>query len=145
MSPTENLRAALHDAKLEFDGVIVADGKLHRFKASGDRNRNSWYILHPGSPAAGAFGCWKRGFKETWCERSGNLSQAECNEVRQRWQEAEREREQAEEERHAKTRKTAAWILDRAKIAQSHPYLERKGVKISDDVREYRGAFRRGF
>jgi hypothetical protein len=38
------------------------------------------------------------------------------------WQEAEREREQAETERHAKARKTAAWILNRAKPVTAHSY-----------------------
>jgi putative DNA primase/helicase len=101
----ENFRAALRKSGLEFDGAIVSDGKLHRFKASGDNNKNSWYVLHSGSPAAGAFGCWKRGLKETFCERNGELSQAEWNEVRCRWREAERERERAETECHKKARK----------------------------------------
>jgi putative DNA primase/helicase len=125
---------------LEFRGPIFADGKLHRFKVEGDKNRNSWFVFHPGSPAAGAFGCWKRGFKETWHGSSRDLSQAEWNEVRRLWQQAEREREEAERERHAQARKTATWIIARSKSVTKHPYLEHKGVTRCGDVCEYRGA-----
>ena len=135
-----NFRAALAKTGLDYAGEIIADGKLHRFKADGDHQRNSWYVLHAGPPSAGAFGCWKRGFKETWCDRSSNLSQAEWNEVRRCWKEAEREREKAETERHAQARKTAVWILDRAKPVKTHAYLAAKSVKVFGDVRQYRGA-----
>jgi putative DNA primase/helicase len=74
---------------IEYRGEIIPDGKLHRFKANGDNERNSWYVLYNGSIAAGAFGCWKRGIKETWCERNGSLSLADSQRVRALWQEAE--------------------------------------------------------
>ena len=77
MRASEIFRDALRATGLDYAGEIIADGKLHRFKAKGDHNRNSWFVLHPGTPAAGAFGCWKLGFKETWCDRSRHLSQAE--------------------------------------------------------------------
>lgn len=139
MSAEDQFRAAMRAAGLDHAGDVVADGKLHRFKAAGDHQRNSWYVLRTGPPSAGAFGCWKRGFKETWCDRSRNLSQAELDKVRHHWQEAERERERAETDRHAQARKAAAWIFTRSQRAQFHPYLERKGVKPCGDVREYRG------
>jgi putative DNA primase/helicase len=135
----QDFRAALAKAGLDYAGEIIPDGKLHRFKAAGDRERNSWYVLHSGTLVTGAFGCWKRGFKETWCEkRRESLTDAEWRTIRENWKHAEAERERAETERHKKARKVAAWILNRAKPAQSHPYLERKGVKIFGDVREYR-------
>ena len=56
----ESFRAALATAGLVFAGQIISDGRLHRFRAEGDREKNSWYLLHTGPPAAGAFGCWKR-------------------------------------------------------------------------------------
>lgn len=141
MSAFENFRIALCAAGLDFAGEIIADGKLHRFKAAGDRERNSWYVLHPGVPVAGAFGCWKRGFKETWCEkRRENFTDAEWRTIRENWKRAEVERERAETERHTKARKVAAWILERAKPVTAHAYLTAKGVKVFGDVREYRGA-----
>ena len=93
MSCEESFRAAMSAEGIDYTGQIHPDGKLHRFKAASDHARNSWYVLHAGPPAAGAFGCWKRAFKQTWCERNGNLSQGEMHRVRHRWQETEREHE----------------------------------------------------
>lgn len=141
MSAMENFRPAMRAEGLDYAGPIQADGRLHRFKSEGDHDRNSWYVLHDGTPAAGAFGCWKRGFKKTWCDCNGSLSQAEWQGVRQRWAEVERERERTETERHAKARSVAAWILNRSRPARTlHRYLSRKGVKIFGDPREWRGA-----
>lgn len=141
MSVPESFQAAMRDAGLDCAGPLVADGRLHRFKAIGDRTRNSWFILFPGTPTAGAFGCWKRGFKETWCERKGQLSPAERADVRRRWQEAERERERTERDRHTQARKTAAWILGHAAPANAgHPYLVAKGVQPHGELRQWRGA-----
>lgn len=87
-----------------------------------------------------AFGCWKRGLKETWCERTNTLSQAEWNDVRRRWCEAEAHRERVETERRTTARKTAKWIFARAKPVTTHAYLATKGVKVFGDMREWRGA-----
>jgi putative DNA primase/helicase len=141
MSTAEHFRAALRAAGIEHAGELMADGRLHRFKTTGDRERNSWYVLHSGVPTAGAFGCWKRGFKETWCEqRRENFTDAEWQAIREKWKRAEAERERAESERHAKARKTAAWIFDRARPLTAHVYLDAKGVKPFGGVRERSGA-----
>ena len=141
MNTIENFRSQLLQARLPYADPIIADGKLHRFRATGDRNNNSWYILHVGPPAAGAFGCWKRGIKETWHEkRRESVSDVEWKSIRARWQEAERERETVESKMRDRARKTAAWILPRSKPVDSHSYFKSKGVKVFGDVREYRGA-----
>src|SRR5436309_14959891 len=85
----EAFRAAMCGAGITHGGEIIADGKLHRFKAEGDHERNSWYVLHAGPPAAGAFGCWKRCIKENWSERRTNFTQAESQRIRQQIQDAE--------------------------------------------------------
>ncbi len=141
----ENFRAAMHAAGLAFDGQLIADGKLHRFKSADDQNRNSWFVLFPAcrnAPAAGAFGCWKLGVKETWCEkRRESLTDAEWRTIREGWKLADDERQRTEAERHIKARKIAAWILSRSRPARTlHRYLTRKAVKVFGDVREYRGA-----
>ena len=137
MNATEKFRAAMRAASIDYTGPIIADGKLHRVKAGDDHDRNSWYVFHDGAPAAGAFGCWKRDIKETWCDCNGSLSQAEWDGVRQRWAEAE----QTETDRHAKARALAAWILNRSRPARTlDRYLSRKGVKIFGDLRDWRGA-----
>ena len=126
---------------LDYAGPIHADGQLHRFKAEGDKARNSWYVLHAGPPAAGAFGCWKLGIKETWHGGKGDLSQAQWETVRRQWREAEAAREHAEAKRQAEAQSVAAWIIRRAKPADpAHSYLTAKGVKSAGDLREYRRA-----
>jgi hypothetical protein len=135
---TETFRAAMRDAGLDYGGELIADGKLHRFKAAGDRERNSWFVLFPASsntPAAAAFGCWKRGFKETWsATRRECLTDAQWRSIREGWKLADDECERTEAERHAKARKIAAWILERAKPLTAHAYLGTKAVKSFGDV-----------
>src|SRR6266481_5202514 len=85
----EDFRHAMSSAGLAYTGEIYTDGRLRRFKAEGDHAKNSWCVLYAGPPAAGAFGCWKRGLKQTWCERNGNLSLAESQQIRKRLEQAE--------------------------------------------------------
>jgi putative DNA primase/helicase len=137
----EDFRAAMAAAGITWNGQIVADGKLHRFKAEGDHHRNSWYVLHAGPPAAGIFGCWKRDIKQTWCERNVSLSQADSQRIRQQWNEAKSKLEAETVARQKRARKLAAWILSRSRPARTlHRYLAHKCVKIFGDVCEYRGA-----
>lgn len=124
-------------AGLDYSGPLHADGRLHRMAASGDRKANSWYVIHVGPPTAGAFGCWKRGIKQTWWERNGELSQSEWDRIRERWHQADAERELTEKQRHTKARTIARWIISRSKPANTkHPYLVRKGVSIHGDLRQ---------
>src|SRR5215470_9707591 len=111
MIDPEMFRAAMKMAGIGYDGQICADSKLHRFKVDADNERNSWYVLHNGSPAAGAFGCWKRGFKQTWCERNSSLSQAELQLIRQKWHDADAKLKNETATRQRKARRTAEWIL----------------------------------
>jgi len=71
----EQFLSAMQRAGFEPDCIIVADGNLHRFRDWLDRpgSRNGWYVLYPDFPTAGAFGCWKRGIKETW---TGDISRS---------------------------------------------------------------------
>jgi len=108
--------------------IIAADSALHRFTVAGDRARsnNGWYVLHADEPAAGAFGCWKRGISETWCAKAyQTMTQAEKTaytaniEGMKRQSEEERERIQAE---------CRAWCMDtwaKAKDATKAEILER--------------------
>jgi putative DNA primase/helicase len=138
MSCEETFRNALRQSGIEYSGPFLIDGKLHRIKAGGDHSKNSWYVLYPGSPVAGAFGCWKRDIKETWCERNGNLTREERQNVRQRWQEATSKLKAETLTRQKKARKIAAWFLDRSRRAVTmHPYLYRKRVKVFGNLREY--------
>jgi putative DNA primase/helicase len=141
MSAVDSFRGAMHAAGLYYAGPIDADGKLRRFRAGDDKSKNSWYVLFVGPPIAGAFGCWKRNTKESWCEKSPkDYTAAQWREIQARWKQADIEREQVERIRRERAQKTAAWIFDRAKPVRSHPYLERKAVRAYGALREYRGA-----
>src|SRR5690349_6285437 len=108
---TECFRSAMRASGLEYTGPIVADGQLHRFKAEGDHSRNCWYVFHGDHPAAGSYGCWKRGFSASWCEKNGDQFSADkWRTTKTRWRDAEEKREQTEVERRLKAKKTAAWI-----------------------------------
>jgi len=135
-SASELLRAAMSVAGIEYGGEIRFDGKLRRFKAEGDLGRNSWYVLYEGPPAAGAFGCWKRGLRQTWCECNGSLSHADSQRVRQQWQEADAKLKTEITARHKKARRTATWIYERARPVQSHVYLNAKNVQPFGELRE---------
>jgi putative DNA primase/helicase len=141
MSAVDSFRAAMLRTGLGYAGAIEADGKLRRFRAEGDKSKNSWYVLFAGPPMAGAFGCWKRGINEEWHDRNGQLSQAEWQRARQCLQEAKSERERVERERRKRAGEVAARILKRAKpLFASHPYFTAKRVKAHGEAREYRGA-----
>jgi len=139
MSREESFRVALRESGIEYSGPIYIDGKLHRIRADSDQSNNSWYVLYPGSPVVGAYGCWKRDLKATWCERNGSLTQLEWQDVRQRWQEASEKLKAETVARQKKARKVAAWILNRSRPALTlHRYLFRKGVKVFGNLRVYR-------
>jgi putative DNA primase/helicase len=137
MSVVEQFRAAMLAAGLDYAGTIPADGKLHRVKVEGDKMRNSWFVLHSGTPAAGTFGCWKRGFKEIWSEkRRENLTDAEWQTIRENWKRAEAERERAETERHVQARKSAIRIWEHSQPTTAHGYLAAKGVQPHGSLRQ---------
>jgi putative DNA primase/helicase len=130
----------MRDHGLEYGGPIIADGKLHRFRAGNgqtrDKARNSWYVLHGGPPAAGAFGCWRRDFKERWCERNGKLSQSELQIARRNWQQADQVREKSERDRQRRSRQIAERILQRSTRVTTHAYLGAKHVQPFGELRE---------
>jgi len=85
MTAMEQFRTAMRAAGLHYAGPILADGRLHRFRVADDHGRNCWYVLHDGTPAAGAFGCWKRQLRQTWCDRDAKkLTATESDAVHRR-------------------------------------------------------------
>ncbi|MBI4558214.1 MAG: AAA family ATPase [Candidatus Hydrogenedentes bacterium] len=120
---------------------IVGDGKLHRFKAPGDHAANSWYCLHSGGIAAGAFGCWKRGISETWSSNNGHeMSPEERRQLRDRMEQIKKQRQAEEEQRAAEAKREADQIWNEAKAVEKHAYLERKkvashGLRVTEDGR----------
>jgi putative DNA primase/helicase len=130
MSPT--FQQAMQNAGIRPPTQIIADGTLHRFTVSGDkpRSENGWYVLHLDDPAAGAFGCWKRGVSETW---SGKAYQR-MNPAEKVAYTAKMEamKQQRKEELKLKQTECRVWCTDawaKAKDATNeNSYLKRKGV-----------------
>lgn len=128
---TEQFRLAMRDSGLVFDGEIHADGKLHRFKACGDKRASSWYVLHDGGHPVGVFGCHKRGIpKTTWVGTKGwQPSAADIAKMRQ--QEARKRRDDITKAAAARIKAKKLWAACR-KVGDSgnasHPYLTLKGI-----------------
>ena len=123
-------------AGIEYHGQIIGDGTLRRVKINGDRNQNSWYVLHLDGIPAGSFGCWKRGIKETWCAKSDTeLTPEERAERDRRWKQQQEIREAERRRQQDDAARTAEGVLSAAKPAtDDHPYLQRKRVQAHPGV-----------
>ena len=125
----EKFRSAMADRGLTVTENILADGELHKIKVADDHSINSWYILHADGRANGMFGCYKRGFTETWCSTEfSKLTAEERQSINERFARAKR---QADEQRQRDLIAGAARAKEKLRGAvpcEGHPYLDRKGV-----------------
>lgn len=115
---------------------IVFDGKIHRFKAEGERGGHrggsGWYRAFVDQRGA-VFGCHKTGVDEVWQLRNGQRKEdfdpAAWARMQEEWAEKKRaieletKRQQAEVAERCRARWEAA-----APASTDHPYLKRKGV-----------------
>lgn len=144
MNAKEQLREAMNEAGLPFQGEIITDGILHRFYVEGDKSqsRNGWYILFEDETfsGAGAFGCWKRGITGRWSNTQERLmSSEEKNRYRKRMVEVRRQREEEKERLQAECRILSSLLWEQAPPAtDSNAYLALKGVHASG-AREING------
>lgn len=132
MEIEKTFRQAMQTAGIETDAAIIADGTLQRFHVAGDRSgsKNGWYVLHADDPAAGQFGCFKRGISETWCAKTyTTLSPEEKTRYTAKMEAARKQRDEETAKLQADCR---AWCAERWKqgkeATNAHPYLKRKGV-----------------
>ena len=104
--PIGLFKLAIAAAGLTPPDTINADGKIHRFNSNGKpRDDSGWYMLHLDGIAAGAFGCWRAGFTQTWCAKSEDtMTQAERDAHRGRIvaMQAQREAEQVQRQQQAR-------------------------------------------
>lgn len=113
--------------------IIEANGKLVRFSSNGKKDDLSgWYILHQhGDYAAGVFGCWRGGIKQTWHSRNGSqrLSDSEWQQLRKAIAEAKRQATLEQQVKMEKSHHLAVNLWNASAPADpSHPYLLRKRV-----------------
>jgi phage/plasmid primase-like uncharacterized protein len=128
----DDFAAAIVGAGLGAPGVIIADGKIHRFHVEGDKPgaRNGWYSLHLDGVAAGIFGSWKTSEVHTWCAVSRDqLTPDQRASFRRMVENAKAERQAEDEAKHADAARRARLIWDRSKVPDpEHPYLIAKGI-----------------
>ena len=82
------------------DWLPIADGSIRRFHVPGDKTGalNGWYLLFPDGIASGCFGSWKAGTSHTWSSREP-ANPVEAEQVRQRIEQARRQREAEQHQR----------------------------------------------
>lgn len=138
-NPIADFHFALAQAGLPCEINILADGKLHRFRTPPDKEDNSWYVLHQtGDFFAGAFGCWKRNLKQTWCSRNrDSFSPQEWREVSAKWKESETARAADEKKLRDSVRSKCSAMFAHAPGDPSgilHPYLDSKSIAATAGV-----------
>ena len=123
--------AALQATFGQLDLVPVADGVIHRFHIPGDRagTHNGWYVLFADGVASGCFGSWKAGEVHHWSSREP-IDHLEAQLVRQRIEQARRQREAEQHQRQLVAAEYANRLWRDARLADpGHPYLLAKGCR----------------
>ncbi|WP_165421311.1 VapE domain-containing protein [Bradyrhizobium sp. Leo170] len=113
---------------------IRADGKLHRIRAEGDRDKTVWYVLHADDRPAGMFGCNRRyGYdqKFTWKAdiKRAPMTAAEKRAYRERMERLDAERAAQLAADRAAAAEHAQRLWNEAAECDAHSYLERKGIR----------------
>ncbi|WP_423359074.1 toprim domain-containing protein [Pseudomonas citronellolis] len=132
-------REALQGAYGALDWRPLADGAIHRFHVPGDRQGscNGWYVLFGDGTPAGAFGSWKAGEVHHWSSR-GEVTALEVEQMRQRIEQARRQRDAEQHQRQQQASEYAGWRWDNARRADpAHPYLQAKRIR-SYGLRQHR-------
>jgi len=124
-------RDALQTVYGPLDWLPVPDGAIHRFRVPDDKagTLNGWYVLYLDGIASGAFGSWKEGGSRTWCSREP-ADAREAEQVRQRIDQARRQREAEQHQRQLSAANLAQrWWRDARRADPGHAYLIAKGVR----------------
>lgn len=130
-------------AMAKFDLVpesIEPSGKLVRFDIEKRGDGAGWYVFFLGGISSGAFGNWKTGLKQTWCNKERrDMTDAESESYQRMVADARRQRKEQEERDHAAAKIRAKKIWGEVVPASpDHPYLVRKGVD-AHGLKESRG------
>ena len=135
-------RDALTRAGIRVEEPILADGRIHRCHALGDKpkSKNAWYILHDGLKPIGRYGSWRLGINRGWVGREARpLSEAERVAAERSIEHAQSLRAADLKRREERARRRGKYIWEHAAALAYHPYLEAKGVQ-AHGLREYKGS-----
>ncbi|WP_339732160.1 toprim domain-containing protein, partial [uncultured Pseudomonas sp.] len=130
-SPAIAFRDAMQNTFGLLDWLPIADGSIHRFHVPGDKTgtRNGWYLLFADGIASGCYGSWKASTSHTWSSREP-ANTAEAEQVRQRVEQARRQRQAEQHQRQQSAAEYANRLWRDARRADpEHPYLTRKGLR----------------
>lgn len=130
-APVILFRDALQAVYGPLDWLPVPDGALRRFHVPGDKagTLNGWYVLYVDRIASAAFGSWKAGQAHRWCSREP-ATPYEVEQLRQRAEQARRQREAEQHQRQQATAEYACRLWRDARRADpGHAYLIAKGVR----------------
>ena len=132
MTAETQFRDAMQTAfGVALDFIPVGDSSIHRFKVPGDQSStpNGWYVLFLDGIPSGCFGSWKAGGSQSWCSRQPtNPIEAEL--IRQRIEQARRQRETEQHQRQQATAIYARQLWGKAAgAAPNQSYLVAKQVK----------------
>ena len=120
---------------------FVYDGTIQRFRNGDDDKPNSWYVgYRKGDFESGAFGCWKLGVNETYCNKDKSEFTAEEKKafaIQQSEIRAKREAESEAKYQQAEVNVNEKW--SNIDVVKHHPYLVDKGVR-SYDLRQENGS-----
>jgi len=121
---------AMADSGLPCDRPIIADGRIHRYRARNGKRENEYYVLYQNGVAAGAYGSHRTGEKYNWREQRHTFqTSAERSAFKRQIAEAQRLRDEAIAQAQAKAAERARRMLTRSREADpKHPYLVAKGI-----------------
>ena len=134
-------RDALQASYGPLDWLPVADGTIRRFHVPGDKagTLNGWYVLHLDGIASGAFGSWKAGTSHTWSSREP-ANPLEAEQVRQRIEQARRQREAEQHQRQQAAAEYAARLWrDALQVAQVAIGVQRHQQNVTALAEAMRG------
>jgi putative DNA primase/helicase len=119
------------------DGVINGDGALVRFTKKGDRarTRNCWCVAHFDQHAVAEYGDWKTGFRRTWRSQSTPISAELAASMRLEIKIASARRQAERQKSRDTAARVAVQIYGRGSPAETHGYLNRKGVPMTPGLR----------
>ncbi len=117
-----------------FPQNVVIDDKIHRFGKHGE----CWYVLHESKRGTGTiygyYGDWSSNENEQlfYCSKEQGLTLQEKEDAKRQQRDMEREKEEAR-------KRISVEMLsyyNSLPLAETHPYLEKKGVKARADLRK---------
>jgi len=126
-APCDGFKNAILSAGLVADVVIYPDGQIHRFKAEGDKNKDSWYVFYGDG---GAFGNWRTALRETWFR--GDLEDGRRREISKEILAAHKAAREKTVLQHLQVAQVARRRWNAATPASTHPYLTAKNVQPHD-------------